>query len=101
MKKRKPYILKIVGRNIRKLRESGQFTLGELAKRADCNANYLGSVERGQKNISVTKLKLVADALDVQASSLLLPSCLAETRQDQAVDAACILTGAWRITNVG
>jgi XRE family transcriptional regulator, regulator of sulfur utilization len=54
------------------LREAGDLTQESLADRAKMSTNYVGDAERGERNISVRALWLLADGLDVPASTLLL-----------------------------
>lgn len=60
-----------LGRAIRTLREARDLTQESLADRAGISANYVGDTERGERNISVRALWLLADGLDVPASTLL------------------------------
>lgn len=61
-----------LGEAIRRLRETGGLTQESLADRAKMSTNYVGDAERGERNISVRALWLLADGLDVSASTLLL-----------------------------
>jgi XRE family transcriptional regulator, regulator of sulfur utilization len=60
-----------LGRAIRTLREASDLTQESLADRAGMSANYVGDTERGERNISVRALWLLADGLNVSASTLL------------------------------
>lgn len=53
----------LVGRNIRRSRLADCLTIEELAFRAQLHPNYLGDVERGRRNPSLTNLKKIADGL--------------------------------------
>lgn len=57
---------------MRKLREARDLTQESLADRAEMSTNYVGDAERGERNISVRALWLLADGLNVPASTLLL-----------------------------
>jgi transcriptional regulator with XRE-family HTH domain len=61
-----------LGLAVRKLREARDLTQESLADRAEMSANYVGDAERGERNISVRALWLLADGLDVPASTLML-----------------------------
>jgi transcriptional regulator with XRE-family HTH domain len=60
-----------LGRAVRTLREARALTQETLADRAGMSANYVGDTERGERNISVRALWLLADGLGVSASALL------------------------------
>ncbi len=61
-----------LGKAVRTLREARDLTQESLADRAEMSANYVGDTERGERNISVRALWLLADGLNVPASTLLL-----------------------------
>ena len=61
-----------LGKAVRTLREAHDLTQESLADLAGMSANYIGDAERGERNISVRALWLLADGLDVPASTLLL-----------------------------
>jgi transcriptional regulator with XRE-family HTH domain len=61
-----------LGKAVRTLREARDLTQESLADRAEMSANYVGDAERGERNISVRALWLLADGLNVPASTLLL-----------------------------
>jgi transcriptional regulator with XRE-family HTH domain len=61
-----------LGKAVRALREARDLTQESLADRAEMSANYVGDAERGERNISVRALWLLADGLNVPASTLLL-----------------------------
>lgn len=61
-----------LGKAVRTLREARDLTQESLADRAEMSANYVGDAERGERNISVRALWLLADGLDVPASTLLV-----------------------------
>lgn len=56
---------KAVGRRVRELRARLGISQEELAARADLHRNYVGSVERGERDIGITALGSLAAALDV------------------------------------
>ncbi|PFG42720.1 helix-turn-helix protein [Isoptericola jiangsuensis] len=60
-----------LGRRVRSERGRLGLSQEELAHRAGLHRTYVGSVERGERNISVGSLYALADELEVPASSLL------------------------------
>ena len=61
----------LVGKNIRRFRLANALTLEELAYRSQLHPNYLGDVERGKRNLSLTNLKKIADGLKKPVADLL------------------------------
>jgi transcriptional regulator with XRE-family HTH domain len=53
-------------------RQARQMSQEELARRAGLSRTYLSDIERGLRNISVLTLHKLAEALDSQASVMLL-----------------------------
>mgnify|MGYP001575157250 CR=1 FL=1 len=45
----------------------------ELADRAGLHRTYVGSVERGERNISVDSMECLADSLGLTTYTLLMP----------------------------
>ena len=66
-------MLKIIGANVRAFRQLRNLTQEELAKKAKLHKAYIGFVERGERNISVDTIVVIADALGVAPWVLLLP----------------------------
>ncbi len=60
-----------LGQNIRRLRREAGLTQEELASRAGLSANYVGEIERGERNPGALALFAVARALDVRPAALL------------------------------
>jgi XRE family transcriptional regulator, regulator of sulfur utilization len=63
-------IQKRIGRNIRELRLAAGFTQDVFAERAGLNRAHMGEIERGESNVTIQTLKIVADALRVKVSDL-------------------------------
>ena len=55
----------IVGENIRGFRQSKGWSQEKLGTRSGLHYNYIGTVERGEKSISVDNLGLIAKALNI------------------------------------
>lgn len=62
---------KLLGNRIRSLRVQKGFSQDKLGELAGLNGKYLGEVERGNSNISITNLSRLADVLDVPLLSLM------------------------------
>jgi transcriptional regulator with XRE-family HTH domain len=60
-----------VGRAIRALREARGLTQEQLADLAGVHRTYVGSVERGERNVTVETLSRFAEALEVRPSEIL------------------------------
>lgn len=64
-------ILKVFGKNVRSLRIKNGLSQEELAELSGLHRTYVGSVERGERNISVINISKIARALNVAPSALL------------------------------
>jgi transcriptional regulator with XRE-family HTH domain len=60
-----------LGRAIRATRHERQLSQEELGWRSGVHRNYVGGIERGERQPSVTTLARLAVALDVEPSQLL------------------------------
>ena len=58
-------ITAVVGQRIRTYRQKANMTQEELAERADLHHTYIGQVERGEKNLTLTSLEKILDALNL------------------------------------
>ena len=63
-------LLKTIGLNIRKYREAKSITQEELSKICGLHRNYIGSVEKGSRNVSVKSLEKIAEGLNVSVTKL-------------------------------
>ena len=61
-----------MGRNIRDLRIQKGYSQKKLAEIARMNVVYIGSVERGERNITVENLDIIAKALSIPTHLLLI-----------------------------
>lgn len=59
------------GLKVRALRFELGITQEELAEKADLHPTYLGSVERGERNIALENILAIADALGCSAKDLM------------------------------
>lgn len=69
-KSEKAYLEKI-GNRIRELRLDADLSQEKLSFACELDRTYLGSVERGERNISVINLRKIAQALNIEVSALL------------------------------
>lgn len=60
-----------LGQTIRRLRRQADLTQEELAERAGLSANYVGQIERGEKNPGALALFALARGLGVRPAKLL------------------------------
>jgi DNA-binding XRE family transcriptional regulator len=59
---------KILGDALRDVRKAAGVSQERLAEKADLHPNYIGEVERGEKNVSVDALVRIAAALKVSVT---------------------------------
>lgn len=59
-----------LGQRLRALRKDARLTQEELAAQAGLSANYVGEMERGERNPSALALFAVARGLDVPIADL-------------------------------
>jgi transcriptional regulator with XRE-family HTH domain len=57
--------------NIKKLRSEKGLSQEQLADKCGLHRTYVGAVERGERNVTLSSLELIASALDVDVPSLL------------------------------
>lgn len=62
--------LKKFGLRVRFFRLRLQLSQDELARKADLHRTYVGAVERGERNICLTNIFRLADALGVETKDL-------------------------------
>lgn len=62
---------KIVGENVRRIRQERAMTQEKLAFEAEIDLTYVGGIERGKRNPSLLVLARIAEALAVPLTKLL------------------------------
>jgi len=61
---------KQLGKRLRELRKAAGLSQEELGFKAGIHRTYIGSVERGEQNVSVDNIHKLAKALNVSVSKL-------------------------------
>ena len=59
------------GRTIRRLREEAGYSQEAFADKAKVHRTYMGTVERGETNLTLANIEKLADALDLKMWQLL------------------------------
>jgi len=59
-----------LGQKIRIIRNMRGLSQEALAEKADLNRSFIGLLERGQTNITIKNLEMVANALDIEIKDL-------------------------------
>jgi len=62
----------IVGNNIKKYRKKLGLSQEELADKAGLHRTYIGGIERGERNITLDSLQVIAVALDIAPVELIV-----------------------------
>ncbi len=65
--------LQILGKIIREKREARHLTQVELAEKASVDRNYIGMVERGERNPSYLSLQKIAKGLGLTVNEMITP----------------------------
>jgi transcriptional regulator with XRE-family HTH domain len=63
---------KVFASRLRKIRQVKGLSQEELADRAGLHRTYVGSVERGERNISIDNIECLAKALEIDIIELLI-----------------------------
>ena len=63
-------IRKALGNRIRELRKAKGFSQEEFAYECDLHRTYMGDIERGERNVSLDNIAILANALGITISEL-------------------------------
>jgi transcriptional regulator with XRE-family HTH domain len=74
------HFLREMGHRLREWRERRGWTQEHLADQCDLHRTFIGSVERGERNISILNLRLIAGVLRVPLVELLDASAWKQRR---------------------
>lgn len=66
-------ILQVLGANLKAHRKRAGLRQADLAEQAGMNINHLGSIERGEENVTIGTLDKLCAVLNVPLSVLLTP----------------------------
>lgn len=63
-------VLRRLGQNVRALRLKRAWSQEQLAEASGSHTNYVGGIERGERNPTATKILAIASALNVEPADL-------------------------------
>jgi transcriptional regulator with XRE-family HTH domain len=63
----------VFGKHVRQLRLQRGLSQEKLAELADLHRNYVGGIERGERNVALLNIVALARGLKVKPASLLKP----------------------------
>ncbi len=63
----------VIGQNVQGFRTLQGYSREEFCQKARVHLNYLGAIERGEKNITVDTLNRLAIILGIEPFALLIP----------------------------
>jgi len=64
-------ISKKLGDNIKKIRTRKGMSQGDICRALDMDRGYMSAIENGKKNITISQLERLAQALDISVDKLL------------------------------
>jgi len=75
----------LLGKKIREIRKKRGMTQEELAWKSSVSLNFIGQIERGQKQPSMKTLKRISDTLEVAPSAFFEKTSYVPPREDLVV----------------
>jgi transcriptional regulator with XRE-family HTH domain len=70
---RKRNVRQVFGENLRRYRKALSLSQEDLAEKAGLHRTYIGSVERGERNVSIDNMERLAAAVESTIQQLLKP----------------------------
>ena len=72
---RKPskQITEVLAKNLLAFRRKQQLSQEDLAELCNLHRTYIGSIERGERNVTLSTLEIIAQAVGVSVPKLLTP----------------------------
>lgn len=64
-------ISKKLGQNIKQIRLHRKMSQGDICRKLDMDRSYMSAIENGKKNITISQLERLAQALGVSVDKLL------------------------------
>lgn len=64
-------ISKKLGQNIKKIRLRRKMSQGDICRKLNMDRSYMSAIENGKKNITISQLERLAQALGVSVDKLL------------------------------
>jgi transcriptional regulator with XRE-family HTH domain len=77
------HMLTVLAQNVRTMRQAKGLSQEELAHEAGIHRTYVGSIERGERNATISTLELLASVLGVTVPELLSPNVTNGTSNEQ------------------
>jgi transcriptional regulator with XRE-family HTH domain len=65
------HFLRLLGDRIRELRTARNLTQAQLGDKCELHRTFIGSVERGERNVSILNLRIIARVLRVPLAEML------------------------------
>jgi transcriptional regulator with XRE-family HTH domain len=80
-------VAQTIGQRIRTYRLKAGMTQEALAEKANLHHTYIGQVERGEKNLTLTSLEKITYALDISFTELF--DCLDTRSPEESIPSKC------------
>jgi transcriptional regulator with XRE-family HTH domain len=74
-------VMDLFGKKLRKLRHDKLLTIEQVAEAAGIHPNYLGAVERGERNVTLFNIWRIANGLHLPAMDLMTELPMRKTKR--------------------